>query len=142
MAGMRVPTKHCLSCTSQCNSRWQQADPRAACPRGLAHVLTWRPTCSPPPVHLRQRPAACLLASRHAVITPGTGFMARLGDHLREFLRQKLESDPDWAHLAVRAYSCLPPPLSSRRGGLPRPAGKVQASGPVWTSLEPAERLA
>ncbi|KAL4444979.1 hypothetical protein ABPG77_004029 [Micractinium sp. CCAP 211/92] len=35
------------------------------------------------------------------VITPGTGFMARLGDHLRQFFRQKLESDPGWAHLAV-----------------------------------------
>ncbi|PRW57356.1 sorting nexin 2B [Chlorella sorokiniana] len=35
------------------------------------------------------------------VITPGTGFMARLSAHLRLFLEQKLACDPDWQHLAV-----------------------------------------
>ncbi len=58
---------------------------------------------------------------RPAVITPGTGFMARLGDHLRQFFRQKLESDPGWAHLAVRAAG-RPPGQGQPPGGLLWPA--------------------
>lgn len=29
-------------------------------------------------------------------ITPGTAFMARLGAHLRFFIRHKMQSDPVW----------------------------------------------
>lgn len=29
-------------------------------------------------------------------ITPGTGFMARLGAHLRFFVRKKISDDPAW----------------------------------------------
>ena len=35
------------------------------------------------------------------VVTPGTPFMARLADVLREFLSHKVAEDPDWSHLQV-----------------------------------------
>jgi 5'-3' exoribonuclease 1 len=34
-------------------------------------------------------------------ITPGTGFMARLGRHLRFFIRKKLSEDPVWQQPVV-----------------------------------------
>jgi 5'-3' exoribonuclease 1 len=34
-------------------------------------------------------------------ITPGTGFMARLGRHIRFFIRKKLSEDPVWQQPVV-----------------------------------------
>lgn len=35
------------------------------------------------------------------IITPGTAFMARLAQHLRTYLAEKIETDPDWQHVQV-----------------------------------------
>ena len=51
-------------------------------------------------------------------ITPGTAFMARLGDHLRFFIRHKMASDPVWQRPRIvfsgeRRRAAVPMPMCS-----------------------------